>query len=79
MRYKSVVGYSLHVLGGQLAYVGDVHPRHLVDHVGDLDHDVENLPSQPPGSNLPVPVADHRDLLGLREWGSYLGSNLRVE
>ena len=75
IRYKSV-GYSLHVLGGQLAYVGDVHPGHLVDHVGHPGHDVQDLPGESPRPHLALPAGNHRDLLGLGQGRGHLSGNL---
>ena len=71
-----VSGPSLHVLGGQLAYIGDVHPGHLVDHVGHPGHDVQHLPGESPRPHLALPGGNHRDLLGLGQRGRHLSSNL---
>ena len=71
-----VSGLSLHVLGGQLAYIGDVHPGHLVDHVRHPGHDVQDLPGESPRPHLALPTGHHRDLLGLGQRSRHLGSNL---
>jgi hypothetical protein len=55
----------------------DVHPRHILDELDHRLHYLEHLASEFGGADLPGAVGHHRDLLGLRERGGNLGSDLK--